>query len=233
VKKGILFGEFRRAIHRSSNDANIAQSIQKVFSRFSSNGYPFYFIRKCFFSYLDSLNSSSLNKDFKNVHFIKAPFINDFYKNGMNRILYNLNLQDHVKFYHKSSNLKSILSFQKEKFSCEPSCIFCPIMARENSCMQKNVIYCVTCNICNVKYIGQTERFLRTRIQEHMTQQSSAVHKHYIEHAVQMSIYNMFKVEILHAHLSNTKRRIQLESIYISMFFDSLMNGCFSVLNQF
>ena len=38
------------------------------------------------------------------------------------------------------------------------------------SCQSKNLIYCITCQIknCNLQYIGQSERTLKERIQEHL-----------------------------------------------------------------
>ena len=36
------------------------------------------------------------------------------------------------------------------------------------SCQSKNLIYCITCQKCFMQYIGQSERTLKERIQEHL-----------------------------------------------------------------
>lgn len=54
---------------------------------------------------------------------------------------------------------------------------------------QKNVVYCIKCDSCDTKYIGQTKRQLNTRIKEHLNhvrkehEETSVVADHiYMEH---------------------------------------------------
>ena len=36
------------------------------------------------------------------------------------------------------------------------------------TCLDKKIVYCVTCTACKMRYIGQTSRPLRTRILQHL-----------------------------------------------------------------
>ena len=39
---------------------------------------------------------------------------------------------------------------------------------RPISCQTRNIVYCLTCDKCSKQYIGQTDRTLKERIQEHL-----------------------------------------------------------------
>ena len=152
----------------------------------------------------------------------------------MQSILYRLGLQDMVIFYASSTNLRRTFAPSKSKLKCETNCVYCPMMKEEGSCLKKFIIYCITCIECNKKYIGQTERFFKTLLQEHFNQKQSAVYKHTEEQHDRTNvnnIYNMYACEILHNNLRNKTHRIETESQYIQRNSSELMNGCVSTYN--
>ena len=231
LKRSIVMGEIHRAIHRSSSDANILVSLEKVFSRFLNNFYPLEFLKKCLLSYIsNNMFGKKEKKLYDKCLFIKLPYYNEQYFYRFQTILRNFNLQQHVKFYYSSTSLQDIFKPLKEIISCSNDCNVCKISKREHLCFLKNVIHKISCNICNVHYIGQTGRLVKTRIHEHLSKTDSAVHQHYINLHESCNILEIFSLDIIHTNLSNQRKRLQIESMYILKERSSLMNGCVSTL---
>ena len=75
-------------------------------------------------------------------------------------------------------NPRIIFKTLKEKRNlCGQKCI----CKNQNMCLKKNIVYKITCTLCNPTYIEETSRTIRTRINEHTNQRFSGVHKHFIE----------------------------------------------------
>ena len=152
-----------------------------------------------------------------------------FFNDKMRKILYTLDLQNVIQFYSTSKNVSNILSHRKRNKFCATDCKYCHICKTQNSCFMKFIIYKITCKFCKCHYIGQTSRFFKTRIKEHINRSESAIFKHLSEFHVNCNFFDIFVTEVLHANLHNDNMRTHVESIYISKFSDSLMNGCMSV----
>jgi len=87
----------------------------------------------------------------------------------------------------------------------------------------KNVVYRITCQLCQATYIGQTERTIRSRIIEHSKTASSHVHLHMTSiHGVSNQL--QFKWQIL-ATNRHTGTRLAIEALHIHKQ-PHLMNGC-------
>lgn len=227
VKRGIIVGEIRRAINRSSGPDQTIQSLALVFRRFCQNGYPMQLLKDCMIMYSQRTTSDVEKKKKKSI-FINVPFLNDFFSSKFKRMLYALNLQDIIDFYSTSKNLSVIFSHNKQRLQCENICKFCKISEKPNICYYKNVVYLVTCSICSSAYVGQTHRFLRTRVHEHFTRDESAVYKHHQEHDTCIDIFGCFRINVLHTNLHDQRVRTYVESIYINKYSNTLMNGCMS-----
>lgn len=63
-------------------------------------------------------------------------------------------------FYSAYSKYKFILGISNEARRSDKPVLF--------NCLSKNIIYMITCNRCNMKYIGETERDLASRFGEHL-----------------------------------------------------------------
>ena len=57
----------------------------------------------------------------------------------------------------------------------------CPI-ADTNLCLQRNIVYQLTCKTCGEYYIGRTTRFLHDRTREHLANDKSSIKKHLLTH---------------------------------------------------
>ena len=78
---------------------------------------------------------------------------------------------------------------------------------------KSGTVYHIHCDQCNKQYIGETSRVLETRIKEHLSRDSSAVHEHcqLTGHSVDSS-----KTKVL-ATESNTFKRRTREAIEIRL----------------
>ena len=89
------------------------------------------------------------------------------------------------------------------------------------SCSSKNVVYCLTCDKCSQQYIGQTDRTLKERIQEHLgyirnekLNQATGEHFNLDGHF----IYDM-KVKVIEkVHKTDRATREIRESMFIADF---------------
>ena len=186
TKRATLLGELNRAKRRSSNDDNEIYSRNIIINKFKKNNYPLSFINKTIYK-LDTNTkvtnrSNTLTNQKTKPYYVKLPYISECFKRKCNKVLLNTQLQNHIRFYYKSgASLRNIFHPPKEKPICDISCSFCKRSAKPNSCFLKNVVYKVSCNLCNSTYIGQTHRLIKTRLAEHLKQPNSAIYRRFIE----------------------------------------------------
>ena len=64
-------------------------------------------------------------------------------------------------------------------------------------CLKKNIVYKITCTLCKDTDIRDTNRTIRTRINEHTNQKFSEVHKHFIEKHKISPALELIKWEII------------------------------------
>ena len=230
VKRAVVFGEIHRAVNRSSNNNNILLSLQMIFSRFLCNDYPMQFLFKCLSSYIYKhfINQTD-SKRFDNYFFIKTPFFDENYYHRFNQILKKLNLHEKVKFYYTSTNLQNIFNPPKETITCNAECRICKL-TDSTLCFRKYLVYCIECTICNLQYIGQTARILKHRITEHLTKSNSAIYQHHRDTHSSSDIFSIFKVSVIHSNIKDEKKRLVIESYYITSRSNQLMNGCVSCI---
>ena len=93
------------------------------------------------------------------------------------------------------------------------NCHICPLFSDHNTCSIKNVVYHVTCNICQQVYVGETLRHCHYRFHEHIracnsptTYPENAIGQHYFKQHRNMSADLSFK--IIDRQNSTVKRKI-------------------------
>ena len=220
-----------------SNNIFTIKSLQTIISRFINNGYPPTFLKQCILFYIsrhiNNNNNTDTNTQLNTNKFIyiKTPYINDIFHRKLIYFIKRLNLSNKIKLYYTTNSLQKIFSPPKFNLLCKDNCKICRVCESPNICFSKNLVYIVTCKLCTLCYVGQTSRFLKNRINEHFTKKDSAVFTHHQTHHSNTDIYDIFSCNILHKNLNFLNKRLHVESIYISMHADKLMNGCITTLS--
>ena len=227
LKRGIVIGEFNRAVRCSTDDEHVKYSVDMVIKRFQNNGYPRNFLQRTYQRFKRNPINDDDNRSSNRI-FIKCPFISEEHKRRMLSSVRKSGLHDMIRLgFSSAPPLKRVFHPPKDRLSCSPNCKTCKISIHPNTCNTKSVIYKISCGLCSKIYIGQTARTVGTRISEHINCKNldSAVCDHFhVEHPhSQVNI----QWEIIHSNVHNYSRRIFLESLYINEIQpDQLMNGC-------
>ena len=70
------------------------------------------------------------------------------------------------------------------------------------------------CSLCNALYIGQTARFFKHRMHEHLNRTQSAVYQHHAENHSHVDINTIYTTEIIHTNLTNKyQKRVTVEAV--------------------
>ena len=93
-------------------------------------------------------------------------------------------------------------------------------------CQTKCAVYKLICNICKQIYIGETKRFIKSRIVEHLKfDKQSAVIKHFEFLHPTANIVQSVTWCILTTAINDNLRKC-MECIYINVERQVIMNGC-------
>ena len=217
MKRGIVIGELRRAVHRSSDCSRTVYSVNMVLKRLVQNYYPLQFLYNILLNFMINFptNKTITQATVNDFIYIKLPYINDFIVNKNNMLLKKLNLCDQIRLYYIIPlNLSRLFPIKRDKPICTGNCLLCQNYTFKY-CLNKFIIYQIKCILCHKVYIGQTKRTFRTRFKEHIQQPVSAVYKHHANHHSDHQILKIMRPEILHANILNNTRRLYLESMYI------------------
>jgi len=217
-KIAIIEGELSRANRRSTNKEYAEYSMDKVMSRFRKNGYPRSFLHKTKEKFHRKNRSKKEKTEQKPDIFIKFPFYNEQIKRKATRILHRTGLHSKVKIWFDSGKpLKSSFHPPKERMNCADDCQTCKMASNKNLCNTKNLIYEITCSICNKIYIGETSRNIGTRIWEHINNRTySAISEHFQDNHDIEEIQSSITWRILHNNLKFENKRRLTEKLYIS-----------------
>ena len=150
LKKNIVFNLTDRAILLSHKTFH-KQNINIVTQTLLNNGYPIQFINK---NIKIRLNKHKFNKNnnveksiLNNNYILSLPFNSNY--NKLSSILRPYNIKTIPKI---DKSLSDIIVLGKDK---------------TNNIDKTNVVYQISCHNCPVKYVGETKRSLKTRINEH------------------------------------------------------------------
>ena len=149
----------------------------------------------------------------------------DFNKLGITDLIF--------PWFYGGRNFRRHFHPPKERPICKENCKFCALNGKTNMCYQKNVIYEIRCTICQMKYIGETQRMVRSRLNEHIFLNSeSAVKDHFKDDHPNASITSSISWRILHSGIKHYKQRQTLEAMYIKQANSALMNCVGQILHS-
>ena len=201
-KIALIKNEKLRACRNCSSAVLRDRAFREIRCRFVANGYPNNIIDNVLFSN-NRFNYETRRSDSgKPIVYFRVPFFSDHQANQVRREL-RLCLPVTIKpiFITPSSLAKQLKP--SHRLEC-PSRCFC---LNQQFCFRKNVVYRITCKLCKHCYIGETHRILRSRIQEHISQQSSFVFKHFYDvHSCAPSLPNI-TVDIVGSGFADTHQR--------------------------
>lgn len=82
------------------------------------------------------------------------------------------------------------------------------------NCNSKNIVYCLTCKICGIQYIGESSCKLKNRINNHRSAYKSGkntlLYEHYRNHGLQ-TFQNVFHLHILDDSTENSNNKIRTD----------------------
>ena len=220
-KRGLLIGETKRAISRSTNSYSRTKSLRLIKQIFRRNGYPKSFVQK-------TINKATkthhpTESDEKVIH-LKVPFINEEYKRRTQAVIHRTGI-DNIKIHYINGRRSArIFAPPKERQECSPNCITCSNAEKENCCLLKHCVYQITCMHCNALYIGETGRTIGSRIKEHVNTQQT-VYIHMTKHTSEPTFKDL-KWKIIHTNLHYVRERKIIEAMEIKNTTGTLMNGC-------
>lgn len=215
-KKCLVISETLRA-QRIASSQHQNQSRKMITNKLTNNGYPPTLIR----SVRRTMRTEARGQpDY--VSFLKVPFISEQQENQIRRLHQQSGMANTIRLIFTTERP---LSWQfrppRETQECPPGCLGCKTAVKP-ACFLKAAVYEVTCSVCGAKYIGQTERTMRSRILEHLKTPTSHVYAHMQTHGANHQTSLTWRVLTTHNY---TATRLALEALYIRRT-GNKMNGC-------
>ena len=192
VKKSVAIEQFRRAQRNSSTAEGRLRGIEKIEGLLQQNDFPIDIIQWA----KQSTNSQqehvqrgqrsqqSQKRD-QGAGIIKLPFVNDRLARRIRQTVRSFSKDVRVVFFAGRS-LKDMLvsstfgvgecpkvaykNRKKRGRGRPPECRACDAGMSNGQCLAKNVVYSMCCSLCAAEYVGETERAVRDRFQEHFRQ---------------------------------------------------------------
>ena len=180
-RRGILIGEIRRAMSRSTDPRSQQNSLRLITKLYTKNGYPRSFIKSTIKRTLRKCKSQPSEQE-QGLIYIKMPFINEDLKRQTQAVLKRTGLDNIRVHYINGSSSSRIFTSPKEKQCCPDPCDTCGSSKRCNQCLTKNCVYKIKCSHCDTVYIGETSRTVGSRIKEHIRMVKQTVYSHLINH---------------------------------------------------
>ncbi|XP_068736550.1 uncharacterized protein [Montipora capricornis] len=221
-KRGILIGEIRRAVSRSTDPRSQQNSLRLITKLYTKNGYPRSFIKSTIKRTLRKCKSQPSEQE-QGLVYIKMPFINEDLKRQTQAVLKRTGLDNIRVHYINGSSSSKIFTPPKEKQCCPDPCDTCGSSTRTNQCLTKNCVYKIKCSHCDTVYIGETSRTIGSRIKEHIRMVKQTVYSHLINHN-KPSMQDI-SWGILHRNIHDIRTRKIIEALEIRKH-ENLMNGC-------
>ena len=223
TKEGTAINEIKRALKNGSTKFFEDRGVEKIRQMLLNNQYTTYQVERMIKKAKQQLQNTTELKKKENV--LCLPFTNDSHKRQVLNILKRNGVLENTRVCFKGDKkLKDILSrtpllptpCNKRN---DTTCYEC-----DRDCMTKNVVYKLTCNMCQEIYVGETGRFKRTRCWEHYKAvanetTATAMGKHYVVHhkgAVRPT--SPFKFEIIRKCRDFVDRMLW-QSLYIKKLF--------------
>ena len=155
---------------------------------------------------------------------LRVPYTDEVIKRRISRLLNRTGLRNKLRIWYDSGrSLRRKFHPPKEKPLCPSDCSSCILKQKDSdSCFEKNLIYQITCNLCNNVYFGETCRMIGTRIREHVSMNNpSAVKDHFILSHPQRPVSVVWRV--VHRSQRRYYNRKCLERQYINSVSEDLL----------
>ena len=220
-KRSLLIGENHR-VNRNSSLINLNKSKAELRKRFLANGYNQKIVGRLFDS---NVPATQRSEEAKHLTFIKLPFYGEKHKRNVMNLARQCEVLDKVRIIFTSERPLSLrFRDRRELPKCPEKCWTCAMSIKKDCCFKKFAVYELCCSLCDCRYIGQTNRTMKSRLREHCKTASSAFYQHaFSEH--QAPPESILKWRILRTERNLSKRKA-LESIFISRERHKLVNGC-------
>ena len=220
-KQCLIISENIRA-RRVSSLVKQQKSIELANSRLIKNGYPENFIRKCM-RHVDVNGNTRPERD-EPITYLKLPYRTESQRRQIIQLARRTKMVESIRIIFTTEKpLSRQFHPKRESLKCPNDCRACKTSQYPNSCMKKHIVYEIACGLCNMVYVGQTDRTARSRILEHLTSEESHVYMHMATHGSNKQ--SEFKWKILDTH-SNYFNRVAIEAMQIRKRSGKLMNGC-------
>ena len=174
--------QFRRAKRNASTKQGRERGISKIENLLKQNGYPENAITRT--KELSELSERRRNdRENKYDSILKVPFINDDLARDVRRAVRSYDKKIRVVFQRGlslkdmlvSSSLNHpecprVISQRKKKRGWPCECRACDAGMKDGQCIAKDVIYTMSCSLCDADNVGETERCVRERFEERYRQ---------------------------------------------------------------
>ena len=158
-KRAVVNTLLLRAHTLVSEDVDKVKEIQHVKEALKANNYPDWML-----TIPNADNTGSASRDSEESVNEKRVYASVPYIKGTSERLQRAFKSHEVTLFHKPFNfLRSQLVHVKDKTENLKKC---------------GAIYHIHCEQCDKDYVGETSRLLETRVKEHLSRNSSAVHEH-------------------------------------------------------
>ena len=220
TKRAVVHSQSLRAIRLGSDSAAQDRGLAKIAALFISNGYPPQLIKHI-------QNAARYKRKQRcsqdKATFISLPYIDETLTHKINAAVKSCDLNIRVAWKSGPTLSSKLVRSALEPPDCprgnRKSCKACD-SGVQGKCHTKNVVYEITCKLCNSTYVGKTRRMLRTRFMEHLGDARNQRKGTDLGDHVLMAHTNLtpknddFKVRILHTCKDEANLRIT-ESIEI------------------
>ena len=181
TKRAVLNGEVQRALRVSSDREATDRSLNSVIQLFMQNGYPKSIVERTIKN--NKYNMHATRHQLRNVTknptttiYMRLPYINETIVRRVNGIIRGAKAPVKPVWMSKDSIQNRLISSALVSPPCpsgKKKCHAC-MNGLRGKCNTKNVIYQITCNLCEAKqlnefYVGECTRPVRYRYNEHLS----------------------------------------------------------------
>ena len=229
TKKGVLNSEIKRAVKVSSDEQAKNRSLDRIKMLFEQNGYPKGLVDKAIKNSIYKRNNKKFHQNKKAEVYMRLPYVDENVVKRVNGILRKSKTNIKVAWTSGPTLRQKLVRSAFSRPSCPAGARHCHTCDNglKGRCTYKNVVYKITCQICERDgrtefYIGESTRPIRYRFNEHLSdgrlrKPDTPLGEHIADahfNADTSAINSGFNVEILGRGRDSAELKIT-ESIYI------------------
>lgn len=185
TKRAVLNAEIQRAMRVSSDQHAVDRSLNAITRLFIHNGYPENIIQRTIrtnkYNFRRGIHQEKHRHKKSTAHqndrvYMRLPYINETIVRRVNGILRSCKAPIKPVWINENAIHTMLISSALTSPSCPSGNRHCHTCTNGlmNKCHTKNVIYKITCKLCeamhlNVAYVGECTRPVRYRFNEHLS----------------------------------------------------------------